>query len=386
MEFREHFCLKDRHSFTIDAAINAEDARFYFGRPETKERLQKQLRRSFTQPGVPKIVVFGPYGSGKTQTLYYMEHLLLNGEVTSCRLKPRTVHYNLDIHGNSNAGDWHLQMLEALGKDAVTQWVGSLFEKVADLRGELAVLFDGDSNMVAAANRLREPAGPGMTAWRWLAGQKLSNPELETLGVTRNLGTTGASDFVSVLVGVGRLAQRNDETVIFFVDEAEQLHDAGKADCIESLKDYMRKLAEPANNSVGIVVGAMGHTLDDLAASLMHDSVTSRIGKQNYIELTFMAAVDTVHSFLSEMLGELIDRDAAEKRIHEDKLGVTLDTYPFTDEAFGLFCTYASEDPSKALPRQIIMALNECAIEAWDQGKATVDESIVNDTCPIVFG
>jgi DNA replication protein DnaC len=78
MDFKEWFCLNGRDSFTIDPKINPEDARFYFGRDEISRRIKKQLRISFVEPGVPKMVVYGSYGSGKTQTLYHLRHFLLN--------------------------------------------------------------------------------------------------------------------------------------------------------------------------------------------------------------------------------------------------------------------------------------------------------------------
>lgn len=386
MEFRDYFCLKNRDSFTIDPKINPDDARFYFGRADVEGRLKKQLRRSFTDPGVPKMVIYGAYGSGKTQTLYHLEHYLMSGEVTSCRLKPRSVHYDLDIQSSSDAANWHLQMVEALGKEVVAGWVKALFDSVPDFQAELKKVFANDLNMAAAANRLREPGGPGLLAWRWFAGQKLSNSELEALGVTRNLGTTGAADLASALIGIGRLAQRNGEVLVFFIDEAEQLMDAAKADCVESLHDYMRKLAEPVNNTVGTIIGSYGLTPDDLAPTLSRPDVRGRIGEQAYIELHNMAAVETVQTFVRELLSALIDREAAHQRIHAEGFGVTLETYPFSSEAFDLFCQFASEDPAKSLPRHIIRALNECAIESWDQGKGIIDEQIVNDIAPIVFG
>ena len=64
MNFSEWFCLKDRQNFTIDPQVNPGDARYYFGRDDIRDRLQRQIRRSFIAPGIPKMMVWGPYGSG----------------------------------------------------------------------------------------------------------------------------------------------------------------------------------------------------------------------------------------------------------------------------------------------------------------------------------
>ena len=69
MDFKNWFCLKDRESFTIDPKINSADARFYFGRAQLDERMKNQVKRAFIDPQVPKMMVWGPYGCGKTQTL-----------------------------------------------------------------------------------------------------------------------------------------------------------------------------------------------------------------------------------------------------------------------------------------------------------------------------
>jgi len=55
MDFKEWFCLNGRESFTIDPKVNPDDVRFYFGREEIKNRIKAQLRRSFVEPGVPKM-------------------------------------------------------------------------------------------------------------------------------------------------------------------------------------------------------------------------------------------------------------------------------------------------------------------------------------------
>lgn len=43
MEFKEWFCLNNRESFTIDAKVNPDDARFYFGRHEKLKYVKAQL-------------------------------------------------------------------------------------------------------------------------------------------------------------------------------------------------------------------------------------------------------------------------------------------------------------------------------------------------------
>ena len=137
MGFKEWFCLSGRASFRVDPKINPEDARFYFGRSEIEERLKGQLRRSFVDPGVPKMVVYGSFGSGKTQTLSYLEHYLRTERPEACRETPRTVRLDLEMGSKSDHKAWHFQLMERLGLSTVESWIDGLFGRTRDLDVEL---------------------------------------------------------------------------------------------------------------------------------------------------------------------------------------------------------------------------------------------------------
>ncbi len=385
MEFRNWFCLNDRESFTIDPKITRSDARFYFGRAEKEKQLKTQLRKSFIAPGTPKMMIWGPYGSGKTQTLYYIDHYLQTDRPQSCRLTPRVLHVDIEVQSKSDAGWIHIQLLEALGKEPVTEWVAALFDEVEDLRKELLELV-GDPNAVLCLQELRSGGASSLTAWRWLTGQSLTKADLQSLKVTRNLGDVGAGDMVNVLVGIGKLAERNGSELIYLIDEMEQLANVRTGDSTESIHQYFRKLADPANSSVGFVIGCTADTRDDMPRILNRADISTRIGEINYIEIPHLPAVQDVKTFVRELLEHLVTQDAAEQRIQQEGLGIPLETYPFSNEAFELLCDYASQDPVKALPRNLINSINECAIQAWDEKKKSVDKEIVNEVAPLVFG
>ena len=126
--------------------------------------------------------------------------------------------------------------METLGKETCSKWVEILFNKVSNLENELKDIFK-DNNMSEAVKNLRVGGNTGFLAWRWLCGQKLTASDLERLRVTRNLGDLGAGDMVNTLVGLGRLAERNNEKIIFLMDEAEQITHVTTADSIESIHD-----------------------------------------------------------------------------------------------------------------------------------------------------
>jgi len=386
MEFKEWFCLNGRDSFTIDPKVNPEDARFYFGRNEIMKQVRGLLRRSFIDPKTPKMVVYGPYGCGKTQLLYHLEYLLKKDSPDTCKLNPHIVHLNIEMKSKSDHRHWHLQMMEALSKGVVTKWVENISRKVANVEEELKNIFK-DPNVAEAIRKLLI-GGLEHTAWRWLCGQELPPKDLEQLKVTRNLGYIGAGDMAQALVSIGSLAEINGEKLIFMIDEAERFSAVKSGDETLYLIDYLRELSDKSNNTVGFVIASTAGGMDELPQLFLSGAIrrAGRIGTDHYIDIPYLSAVADVKTFLKELLKELIDQPLAEKRIRENSLEVSLETYPFNSESFDLLCQYATEDPIKALPSHLIHCLNECAISAWDDKKFIIESSIVNEIAPLIFG
>lgn len=385
MEFKEWFCLNNRESFTIDPKVNPDDARFYFGRHEKLKYIEAQLRRSFVDPGIPKMVIYGSFGSGKTQTLYHIKHVLLNEKPEACQGDPLILHLALEMHSKSDCSDWHIQIMETLGKEVVSKWVDELFSKVQNFDSELKNIFQ-DNNLAESSKNLRAGGETSYLAWRWLCGHKLPPGELERLRVTRNLGDIGAGDMVNALVGVGRLAERNGVTLIFLMDEAEHFARVKTGDQSESIHTYLRKLSEPWNSSLGFILSTFALSLDEMAEIIVRSDIRTRIGVNNFIDIPPLPTVKDVQIFLKELLAELIDQKKAEEKIQGESLGVSLETYPFTADSLDVLCELASQDPIKALPRNLIKAVNECAISAWDERKPIIEPSIVDEIAPIIFG
>ena len=347
--------------------------------------MKKQIARAFIDPQVPKMMVWGPYGCGKTQTLYYLAYGLENSKPTSCKGTPHVVHLDIEVQSKSTAANWHLQNMESLGMQAVQQWVKNLFDNSTDFEKEIGKL-TSDPNVAKVFSHLRGSGDLGFNAWRWLSSQKLTAKELQEISVTRNLGDVGVGDLVSGLQSCGYLAKAVGECLIFFIDEMEELQNVREGDAAESWHQYIRKLSDNANSSVGFVIGFKADTRDDAPRVLLRQDVISRVGAHNYIELDTLAAPANVKLFVEEMLAHLIDQNLANQRIQSEGLSSTTKTYPFTASAFDLLCDYACQDAIKSTPRNIIKTINECAIAAWDAQNKVIDDGIVNEIAPIIFG
>jgi len=385
MDFKEWFCLKERESFTIDPKINPTDARFYFGRQHLGERMQKQITRSFIDPQIPKMFVWGPYGCGKTQTLYFLAYWLKDCMPPSCKWNPHTVHLDIEMQSKSTAVSWHIQNMEAIGMQTVQGWLQQLFSKSESFDQEVAKL-TSDPNVQKVFGHLRGGGDLGYAAWRWLSGQKLAPKELSEIKITRNLGEVGVGDMVSALQACGSLAKAVGTCLILLIDEMEELQNVREGDAAESWHQYIRKLADNANSSVGYIIGFKADTLDDPPRVLIRNDVTSRMSAMNIIELETLAAPANVKQFVEEMLTHLVDQNVSAQRINDEGLQAINTTYPFTKSAFDLMCDYACQDVVKSTPRNIIRTINECAIAAWDAQQKVIDDDIVNEIAPIIFG
>jgi len=381
--FKEWFCLNNRETFTIDAKVNPTDARFYFGRDPLRDRMKKQINRGFIDPQVPKMMIYGAYGSGKTQTLYYLAYELDANPPASCKGKPHSVHLDIEVQSKSMADQWHLQMMEALGMATVQGWLQQLYSQTAHFDPEVDKLA-GDPNIAMVFKELR--GGQAFNAWRWLTGQKLPAGDLQSLKVTRNLVDVGVGDMVASLQALGNLARSVGACLIFFIDEMEELINIRQGDAAQSWHQYTRKLSDNSNSSVGFVIGFKAVTVDEAPKMIVQEDILSRISRQNLIELETLSAPANVKTFVEEMLKHLIEQPKAEKLIQKEKLPSTIKTYPFTATAFDLLCDYACQDAIKSTPRNIIRTINECAIAAWDSQKKVIHDDIVNEIAPIVFG
>jgi hypothetical protein len=384
-DFVKWFCLDNRLNFTIDPQINPSDSQYYFGRDDIKERLERQIRRAFIAPGTPKMMVWGPYGSGKTQTLFYLEYFLKSNTPSSAKGIPHTLYLAVEIRSNSDASHLHMQLMEALGKETVSSWVRKLFNENSDFDRALLDLANDDPNIVIALRELRATGESPFAAWRWLSGQSLKPTELSSLQLTRNLGDVGAGDLVNVLVAIGNLAGTVNEQLIFLIDELEELQNVRAGDSAESIHQYVRRIAEPSNSSVGFILGFKADVMDDAPEMLRRGDVQGRIGKSNYLDIPPLPAIGDVQEFMKALLGSLINQDSAQEKITAQGLNTEVEYFPFEKGAFELLADYSTQDITRALPRYIINAINECAIQTWDEELALVNEDVVNQVAPYVF-
>ena len=190
---------------------------------------------------------------------------------------------------------------------------------------------------------------------------------------------------MKVIVAIGNLANRVNEKLIFLLDEFEQVRDVKSQDYAESIHQYLRRLCEPVNANLGFIIGFFATVIDEAPEILRRPDIVTRIGKINYIDLPYLQAVADVEQFIKEMLRNLTVEAQVNQRITDNKLDTEFGIYPFDATSLSVLADYAASDPTKALPRNIINAINECAIQAWDEQKQMIDEAIIHNVAPLMF-
>src|SRR4051794_19899285 len=96
-DFAEWFCLKDHKTFMVQPN---RDPDFYFGRSDLEQAIKSRLDRGILLQGVPKMVLYGAFGAGKTHTLYHIKWYLEH-EVANTKFEVRYVEVPPDLSKKS---------------------------------------------------------------------------------------------------------------------------------------------------------------------------------------------------------------------------------------------------------------------------------------------
>jgi hypothetical protein len=360
----EWACLKaGRDNFTVRPEIDAE---LYFGRAKLEENLRAQLLYGLSVAGVPRMVIFGPYGSGKTHTLHHIKWYLENVDLPVMS-QVRIVKMPL-LARNSTFLALHAKLVDAVGLEYV-RTVLNLFmtSRAASWIDDLAATV-GDPNVAQGLRGLLLGGTMQLTAWRWLMGEKIGDTDQANLQITR--AYTGAEDLVKILQSLGSLIRSvSDQRLVFLIDEAELLDGIRAPEAVDSFKESMRLLSEEASSDVGFVVASLRPIEDENASFqiLAGGAVATRLGEKNYVQIPQMEPVIAAE-FVRDLLKELVDPTCVEARAVTEP-----DLFPFSTSAIELLDQWMTEDPTRQLPRPIIQALNNGAFAAWESGKDHVD-------------
>lgn len=399
MNLREYYHLK-KDTFTVNPDT---DAAVYFGGAELESRIRERILRDLNQDrAVPKFMIFGPYGGGKTHNLRHIEYVLGTDAALRDGLPHlRPLRYELaPIRSKERWTTVHTRIMNAIGFEVVREAAATVLgtpERATDPLPHLVeerVLRYGETAIQASqAQIFRNLLFGGRQAtlsWEWLKGRKLTVDETQMLATQANLEEP--ADLIHALLNVASLVRAGtDEKLLILMDEGEALGNITNADSIMEFEFSFRRLFDDDNDVLGLIV-AFEHTpgLGRVPAVLDYEAIRRRVGYDDgYIDLTgHLAAAENAKRFIFDLLQHLVDQQAAAQTIDEQGLATEPEFFPFDEDAIDLVAEFASSDPQNSLPSQIIQKMQAAVLNAWlgrDQSsddRRLVDEAVIT---PVLY-
>jgi len=352
----------------------------YFGREDIEASLKSIILKSLKASIPPKIVLYGDWGLGKTQTLFHFINTLLVQYSTPVFVECP------EFPSKSTFYDFYSLLMNKVGKERLV----SMVRKVAAVRGSFDLVQEEDLKHLCQ-NVLAMASGETLnTAWNWLTGDYVKDPG--KIGVSTNQITVTSATNILETVGNFFLSVEG-KPLIFCIDEAHRLKN------ILEDSDYERTFVQALrkttlkNFPAGFIYAIGVADEPDFPHMFILGEVKSRIGDY-YVPLSVLDdesmrnmilgiikyvrdGWDYDENKLKKPKEEVKKAVAALKR---KKSNVTLETYPFTVEAIDQIMIYFSAEDmtDRRTPREICDVLNDCGTEEDALKAGVVDENIVS--------
>lgn len=328
----------------------------------------------------PKRLLWGPYGGGKTHTLYRALHEL--GDLTQIH----AVRVECpDLGRRSTFNDLYRDgIMPMLGEDAVIDLFERGIEQVPVARREEYLRrlreFLGDEPLSKAVAQLMNPNFERLRLWAWLSGVPITRSELSDLGQTQDLSAAEPARLAEMVVLIGRVMKRVDgKTMVLCLDEMDRMKALG-SDSIATFVTGFTRLMDPNQRDVAVLLGCSAALFDEMPDIFARGGpVVSRLGAQATIEVPHIPDPD-VDGFIRDVIAfvrnpntdisNLVTRAQATTQENIDT-----DYFPFSREAIQGLKSRLSRDMT---PREITIALTQLAGRAHLVGRPCVTSDLVN--------
>ncbi|MGH9427530.1 MAG: hypothetical protein ACRD2L_14660, partial [Terriglobia bacterium] len=189
-----------RPNFILDPALDWE---CFARRDINVSAIVEGLQIDLVTRLAPKRLLWGPYGGGKTHTLYRT----LNELAGLTPIHPLRVECP-DLAKRSVFNDLYRDgVMPVLGEETVVSLFERAIEKVPVARRDeyLRRLRDflGDEPLSKAVAQLMNPNFERLRLWAWLSGVPLSRAELSDLGQTQDLASAEPARLAEMIVLIG---------------------------------------------------------------------------------------------------------------------------------------------------------------------------------------
>lgn len=374
---QELYCLKEgRNNFEIYAD---KDYDFYVPRSGVDlDSITKKLKNDLVTDRCPKRFVNGPYGAGKTHTLFAVTSALKRA-LSGTPYDVEVVYISApDFARNAKFLDLYSHILAIIGKPKIMELFQKLVQdllrqKIGWKREELAAAIHQKLEQVNydLANVLSINIPDENLVWRWIRGATSSSSELTTLGVSSHLKEADPQMLVKMLETIGKLFETYEKKkLIILLDECERWEDLTD-DALGSLNLGFLRLADKSNKHISVIwsisVEAGGWETE---TTVLEKPVIERIMPRNIIQIPTLDT-DDASRFMKDVIQYVRDpkcdvKAKLKKKAPEEKVSVS--TYPFSEEALDQILASIPEE-SQLTPRRLIDALSNAV------GNAALEES-----------
>jgi len=371
---KDWFFLKsDFTSFKISPQKHPQ---YLFGSEDStlRDTLLTSLREStYSQLGYHAIV-FGQAGRGKT---HLANHLLYKSKQNSLDLEMVYVDCPTIPSPKSPVLTLFSQILRSIPPSTIrrvgpkffenktSQWEDSVRDELrnADIYKALlaGITAVNPETIVKMLEWLGGVAWPGISVLDGGAPEQITS---ETQ-IARNIGAIGQIILLT-----------ENRNLVFLLDEAERLQTISGGEHYYKWLAGLRELFR--RDSVGFLLFIIARNRDDIPVVLQEDEIMSVIGTNN-IHACPPYAQPQAESFLRQLLENVILRNPVPQDLEKllTTTGESIDTFPFTKEAFDRFIDYHSIGENVNIPREIINGLESAARRAISEDKRLIDLAVL---------
>ncbi len=304
----EYFTINPKKEFQVFFAREEEFARFY-----------RDLVGMLDSRRVPRYVVFGLFGVGKTHFLLHLGHEIADRADAVYVETPSS-------HRRTSFVEFYRSIISALGRNTIL----SLLEE--GMRNPEAAKEFGLSEDLAYVINNAVKEKKFYILWKFLSGEKLKPAEAEALQAVRP--GLSAEEAVTLLNTVAIIHERTKgKPLLLLVDEFENTMNIG-GDARTAFTEAMRSLVDEGSR-VGVVFALTSRALAEMPSAIYDEPVRRRIGITNYIPFQEYKEDELekfMHQTISYRRESEFDIKGALANLKTSET-IEFDTYPFSREA-----------------------------------------------------
>jgi len=392
VSFSEWFHLKEtsRTTFELD---QERDAHFWCTGLELEQRLQNGLLDGLREERVPRLILYGEYGTGKTHALHHCRWLVERQPDLASVITFRH-HVWSGFDRRTRFLDIYRETLDrALGINLVADLLRSHWRtyRTLSLPQDLETALGQDQDLLTTLQALAQleqfpgmPAGKRtLIAWRWLKGLALSQSERQTLGVSASLSELGAPvHLVRILELIGHLLKVHcGQRLVLLYDEGEQFNNL-PAEGRDDIASAIRALFDRQRQHLGILLAF--YATREGPGDRIRPDVASRLEPDRQVfELPTLNTVDERRGFAVQVLRELIQEGEPSDSPFEPPALTFLSEHCERLVAgleVRLPGLYSSR--REVTPRTVLIALNRVARLAYDLQVSLISISFIRKHFP----